>query len=99
MGIWTDSNRQTWNVNLAGSSLKKIQNNPDYKFCWIKDNHGIETKMKGETKDEVNQRSTLTVTCADSSVETGYICQWVNGATYGCSLESWFILCTKQQTL
>ena len=99
MGIWTDSNGQSWNINIGGQLLSKMQNNPDFKFCWIKDTPDIEKTSDDNLKnksDKDKQESSVTVNCADGSAATGRISHWVNGITYNCSLNHWFILCTKE---
>ena len=99
MGIWTDSNGQSWNINIGGRLLAEMQNNPDFKFCWIKDTPDIEKTNDNNLKnksDKDKQDSSVTVKCADGSSATGRISHWVNGKTDNCSLEHWFILCTKE---
>ena len=98
MGIWTDSNGQSWNINIGGRSLAEMQKNPDFKFCWIKDTPDIE-KINEEAfqkSDKDKQESSVTVNCADGNTATGRIYHWVNGKTEGSPLKEWFILCTKE---
>jgi hypothetical protein len=38
MGIYTDSNGDARTINIGGNSLKLIQNNPDFHFCWMREN-------------------------------------------------------------
>jgi hypothetical protein len=105
MGIWIDSNGQSWNINIGGRSLAELQKNPDFKFCWIRDTPGIDDESNlnfyhEETMDEQKKKQAfnkvVTVNCTDGSTATGRISHWVNGKTHNCSLEHWFILCTKE---
>ena len=99
MGIWTDSNGQSWNINIGGQSLAEMQKNPDFKFCWMKDTPNIEEMNDNNSKnksDKDNQEWQVTVKCADGSTATGRISHWVNGKTEGSPLKEWFILCTRE---
>jgi len=103
MGIWIDSNGQSWDINIGGPFLKEMQRNPAFKFCWIRDTPGIDDESNlnfyhEETIDEQKRQifnKVITVNCADESTVTGRICHLVKGVTNNCSLSGWFILCTK----
>jgi len=106
MGIWTDSNGQSWNINIGGRALAEMQRNPNFKFCWIKDTPGIDDESdsnfyheeEGEDEQKNQGRNkVVTVNCADGSTATGKVYHWVNGVSHNCSLEHWFILCTKEE--
>jgi len=104
MGIWIDSNGQSWDINIDGRYLKKIQGNPDFKFCWIRDTPGIDDESNlnfyhEETIREQKQQlfnKEVTVNCADGSPATGKVYHWVKGPCCGTPLKNWFILCTKK---
>jgi len=103
MGIWIDSNGQSWDINMEGRALAEMQKNPDFKFCWIRDTPGIDDESNlnfyheetiREQKRQVFNK-VVTVNCADGSQATGKVYHWANGFSYNCSLKYWFILCTK----
>jgi len=103
MGIWTDSNGQSWDINIEGQALAEMQKNPDFKICWMKDTPGIDDENSNfyheETIREQKQQlfnKEVTVKCADGSTATGRVCHWVNGSCCGTPLKNWFILCTKK---
>ena len=103
MGIWIDSNGQSWDINMGGQSLKQIQGNPDFKFCWMKDTPGIDDKSNlnfyheetvGDEKQQVFKK-VVTVNCADGSPVSGRVYHWVKGPCCGTPLKKWFIICMK----
>jgi len=100
MTSWIDSNGQSWDINIGGDALAKMQKNPNFKFCWISDNPGIDNENDPKfyheltSGDEKRQKfnKTITVKCADGSTMTGKITHWVHGKSYNCDLINWFIL-------
>ena len=54
MGIWIDSNGEMWNINIGHADLAMIQKNPDFRFCWIEDNPGIDDENNSDFYHEVN---------------------------------------------
>ena len=103
MGIWIDSNGQSWDINMEGRALAKMQRNPDFKFCWMKDSPGIDDESNlnfyhEETIDEQKDQTfnkVGTVNCADGSPVSGRVYHWVKGSCCGTPLKNWFILCMK----
>lgn len=63
MGIWVAKlirrarriRRVRKNINI-GQSLAEIQKNPDFKFCWIKDNQDFEKVQNKNGKDCKNRQ-------------------------------------------
>lgn len=101
MGIWTDSNGQTWDINIGGRGLEEMQNNPYFKYCWITDTPGIDDENNAnfwESSSDQNAykalKNKVTVNCADGSVTTGKIYHWVAGSST-LPFRGWFILYTK----
>jgi len=103
MGIWIDSNGQSWDINMGGRELAEMQKNLDFKFCWIKDTPGIDDESNlnfyhEETIDEQKDQTfnkVVNVNCADGGLVTGRVYHWVKGPGSGTPLKNWFILCTK----
>ena len=103
MGIWIDSNGQSWDINMEGRALAKMQRNPDFKFCWMKASLGIDDESNlnfyheetiGEQKGQrVNK--VVTVNCSAGRPVSGRVSPWVNGPCCGTPLKNWFIICTK----
>ena len=38
MGTYTDSNGNTYDINIDGLDLQMLNNNPDFHFCWMNEN-------------------------------------------------------------
>lgn len=104
MGIWTDSNGQSWKINIGGQALALMQKNPDFKFCWMKDTPGIddESNLNFYHEETIHEQKRqmfnkeVTVKCADGSMTTGKVYFWVKYPCFSTPLENWFILCTKE---
>jgi hypothetical protein len=103
MGIWIDSNGQSWDINMEGRTLAKMQRNPDFKFCWMKDSPGIDDESNlnfyheetiGEQKGQMFNKA-VTVNCPYGSQVSGKVYHWVKGPCCGTPLKNWFIICTK----
>ena len=102
MGIYTDSNGDARTINIDGNSLKLIQNNPDFHFCWMRENSPIQDKQSDYYEDITEDNEThrifknqLTVKTASGNSVTGRMYHWVRGHCCGTDLKDWFIICTK----
>ena len=102
MGVYTDSNGNTYNINIDGGDLQMLQNNPDFHFCWMSENSQIydihSDYYEDRTEDnEIHRvfKKQLTVKTASGDSVTGRMYHWVRGPCSGTDLEDWFIICTK----
>jgi len=102
MGVYTDSNGTTYNINIDGRDLQMLQNNQDFHFCWMSENSQIYDIQSDYYEDRVEDNEThrvfknqITVTTAAGETITGRVYHWVRGPCSGTDLEDWFIICTK----
>ncbi len=102
MGTYTDSNGNTYDINIDGLDLQMLNNNPDFHFCWMNENDQIRDTNSDYyeeiTEDDNTTRvlkKQITVTSATGETVTGRAWHWVHGACSGTSLRDWFIICTK----
>jgi len=58
MGIYTDSNGTTYNINIDGGDLQMLQNNPDFHFCWMSENYQIDDEHSDYYEDRVEDNET-----------------------------------------
>ena len=102
MGIYTDSNGNTYNINIDDGDLQTLQNNPDFHFCWMSENYPIYDEQSDYYEDYQEDDETrrtfkkqLTVKTASGGSVTGRMYHWVRGPCSGTDLKDWFIICTK----
>ena len=104
MGTYTDSNGTTYNINIEGTDLQMLQNNPDFHFCWMSENPQICDIQSDYYEDKIDDDDTetnrvlknqITVKTAAGQSITGRAWHWVRGHCSGTDLKDWFIICTK----
>ena len=102
MGTYTDSNGTTYNINIEGTDLQMLQNNPDFHFCWMSENCQIQDENSDYYEDKTDDNETnrilknkITVKTAAGETVTGRVWHMVRDHCSGTDLRNWFIICTK----
>ena len=102
MSIYTDSQGNTYSINIADPELQMISNNPDFHFCWMNENDQIQDTKSDYYEDKTDEGETtqvlknhITVTTAAGDSVTGRVWHMVHGPCSGTDLRNWFIICTK----
>ena len=99
MGIWrTEKNPSGYEVNIVQSSINCMKEK-GARFCWFKDNIGIDNKNSDFYEDSDGEdsgkgkrlRENITVVDDGGFSHTGYVTHIVNGSCLGTNIENWFI--------
>ena len=105
MGYWQTNSGKVYKVNLRQDHIKAMKNE-GARFCWFKDNPGIndennEIFYKEEEDDGEKTRvlrEGITVTAENGQQVTGYVSHWVENKDFqtdGTDHQGWFIFQPK----
>ena len=101
MGYWQTNSGKVYKVNLGQDHIKAMKDE-GARFCWFKDNPGIndennEIFYKEEEDDGEKSRvlrQGITVTAENGQQMTGYVSHWVENKDFrtdGTDHQGWFI--------